>query len=419
MKTQRSTSGAVVVPAVDSASSTCVLRSLGRRGIRTIAASFRDTPPAFRSKYCDDAVRVPSYRDDVVAYKDALLSLARRPSVRTVFPLQEMDTYVLSRYRSEFAEHLDPVWPTMETLADAQDRLRLVEAAESAGVAVPETRLLDEVEDWTRKQIVKARYTVLTDAYVDSFSPDQYRFGGSTRYLRSGVEPDREAIRAESGHVPIVQEYVPGDEYALWALYDEGDPVATCGKRQRRAYSWAGGTSICRETTDDPQLEAAGRALLDELDWHGPASVQFVKDEETGEFTLLEINPRFWVSLSCPVRAGLDFPQYFWQLASGESVAPSDDYETGVATHLLRGEAVHLHSVLTEEFPYENPPSFSAKVREVTESVARQPNFDYLTLDDPGPFVRDALNQVSSVGGSLRGVLSPDSDGDATTAPDV
>lgn len=173
---------AVVVPAVDSASSVCFLRSLGERGVPTIAASEMEHPPAFSSRYCDEAVRIPSFDEDVVTYKDGLLSLARRDDVRAIATFREIDVYVLANYREEFADHVEPVWPTMPALRTAHDRVRLVEAATKAGVGVPETRLLGEVEDWDREQIVKDRYAVLTGDYVDSYAEDEYGVpGGVTR----------------------------------------------------------------------------------------------------------------------------------------------------------------------------------------------------------------------------------------------
>jgi hypothetical protein len=297
----------------------------------------------------------------------------------------------------------------MEALRTAHDRVRLVEAAEAAGVGVPETRLLGETDDWSREQIVKDRFAVLTGDYLDSYAEDQYGLAGGTTYLEPGKEPDREALREKAGHDPIVQEHVDGEEYALWALYDEGEAVATCLKHQVRGFQYSGGTSVCRETVEMPELEDAGRKLLDHLDWHGPASVQMIRDEETGEFKLLEINPRFWVSLSCAVRAGLDFPHYFWQLANGEQVRADEEYEVGVATHLLRGEMVHLHSVLKGSNPYVEPPDFRTRAWEVAKSCYDQPNFDYLTLDDPGPFARDVLNTLTDAAG-LSNVFASNAD---------
>lgn len=384
--------GGVVVPAVSAASSAASLRSLGRRGIPTVAVSEDPNAPSFSSRFCDERVVVPSPAEELVAYKDALLSLARRDDVRTILPMREADVYVLSRYSSAFDGHVTPVWPTLDDLTTVHDRLQLLQAAQEAGVSIPETQLLDEVDDWDRRLVVKARYSLLADAYVESVPPTRAVDPGPTRYLQPGTEPDVRAIREAMGHVPIVQEYVPGTEYAFWALYDHGTPVATCQRNRIRGYQYAGNASIFRETVAEPRLEAAGRALLDHLDWHGLASVQFIEDEDTNEFTLMEINPRMWLSLPAAILAGVDFPYHVWRLANGDRPAVDPDYEVGVATHLLRGEVSYLNSVLRKDFAYVERPAFRRALLDVLVSLCTQPRFDFLDFRDPGPFVRDALN---------------------------
>jgi len=388
--------GSAVVPAVSQPHALACLRALGRRGVHTVAVCEEPDTHAFSSRYCNERIVVPSPADDLVEYKDVLLSLASRSDVRTIVPMREADTYVLSKFRSEFEDHLVPLWPRFEPLRTVQDRLRLVEAAAEAEVPVPRTSRLDETGEWDRRQVVKARYSILTDDYVSSDRPERYASENAVRFLEPGTEPAADEIREEMGHVPIVQEYVPGDEYALWALYDRGEPVATVGKRQVRARSYAGGTSIYRETVHIPRLAELGRALLDHLDWHGFASVQFKRDAATDEFTLLEINPRTWVSLSCPVRADIDFPYYYWQLANGVPARVESDYEAGIGTHNLAGEAMYLRSVLRDDNPFVEAPSFGAALREISSSLYSQPNCEYLTIDDPGPFARMALNTLAS-----------------------
>lgn len=384
----------VIIPAVSLPHSLTCLRSLGRRDIHTIAVCEQPATPAFGSRYCDERLLVPSPSDSLTKYKDALLSLASRNDVRTIVPMREEDIYVLSKYRSKFKEHIAPLWPPFETVRTVHDRIRLVAAAETAGVLVPETQLLNEIEEWDRKRIIKARYALLTDDYVESERPERYHSPNAVHYLEPGTKPDRAAIRAEMGHVPVVQEYVPGAEYALWALYDHGESVATCQKHQLRARSYAGGTSIYRETIHNPELEEAGRALLDHLDWHGFASVQFKQDANTGEFKLMEINPRAWFSLSCPVQAGVDFPYYYWQVAGGETVRGITDCKVGVGTHDLPGEIMYLRSILRDENPFVEPPSLRSALWAVTSSLYRQPHFEYLTLDDPRPFARVLRNRL-------------------------
>ncbi len=394
MSTELHQNESMVVPAVSLPHSLACLRSFGRRDIYMIAVCEQPATPAFGSRYCDEKLLVPSPADDLNEYKNALLSLANRDDVRTIVPMREEDIYVLSKHRSEFEERVYPLWPPFETIKTVHDRMDLVATAEAAGVSVPETRLLNEVDEWGRNRVIKARYALLTDDYVESGRPERYRSPNAIYYLEPETEPDRTAICAEMGHTPIVQEYVPGDEYALWALYDGGEPVATCQKHQIRARSYTGGTSIYRKTTYIPELERVGRALLDHLDWHGFASVQFKRDTNTDEFRLMEINPRAWFSISCPIQAGVDFPYYYWQVAGGELIRGDTNCEVGVGTHDLPGELMYLRSIVRDENPFVEPPSLGAAVWAVASSLYRDPRYEYLSLDDPRPFVRVIRNRL-------------------------
>ncbi|SEH18058.1 Predicted ATP-dependent carboligase, ATP-grasp superfamily [Natronorubrum sediminis] len=388
----------VVIPGVAAPSSVACVRSLGRRGIRPIVVSSDETTPAFHSKYCAEAIRVPSPHDDLVAYKDALRALAERPDVRTIVPVREPDIYVLSKYREEFAEFVATPWPDFETLSRTQDRIRLFSAAETAGVDAPETTLFTAPPDGDRQWIMKPRYTILGDEYLEEYTPETCVAPPSTTYLESTHTTSAESAQLEMHHVPLVQEYVSTtEEYGFFALYDEGEAVATFQHRQRRGYSYAGGPSSFRESVDIPTLKAAGLALLDELEWHGLAMVEFLRDEETGQFKLMEVNPRFWSSLPFTVRAGADFPYYYWLQAAGRTGEIDDVYESGIGGHLLRGEALYLYSILTDDIGLVEKPGFSSAVVDVARSLLTQPRFDYLTRDDPRPFVRDALNTISAI----------------------
>ena len=382
----------VVVPALDAASSVAAIRSLGRRGIRTIAMSELDQPPGFASKYTDEAVRVPDPHTDLAGYADALATLAAREDVAAVVPVREVDVYLLARDRERFAEHVTPTWPDLDTLRQVQDRDRLFAAADRAGVDTPDTALLSDWNDWDRETIVKPRYTVHAPEYDDAFAEGAFHHN-STQYLERGARPAVDDLSAAMGHEPIVQEYVPDtDEYALFALYDEGEAVATFQHRQRRGYKYAGGPSSFRESVAIPALHDAGTRLLDELDWHGLAMVEFLRDPRTGSFQLMEINPRFWTSLPFTVQAGADFPYYYWALATGRTESIEEGYDVGVAGHLLRGELLYLHSILTEEYPLVSPPSLPGAIYDIGTSIVQHPRFDYLSLDDPKPFLRDFRN---------------------------
>lgn len=390
-------SPAAVVPAVGTAGSLTTVRSLGRRGIRTIAVSERDAPPSFSSRYCDETRSVPSPERDLLGYRDALLDLAARDDVETVVPMREADAHVLAKYRDTFAGHIRTPWPTFGQLTDVHDRVRLLAAADRAGISYPETARLDEVDDWDRERIVKARCAILTADTADSVPEGGCRSPPKTVFLDPGVDPDVDAFIERMGHVPIAQTYLDGTEYCFRALCRDGEPVVSSQKKLIRGYKYARGPSVYHEAVDRSDLAAAGRALLAELEWDGLASVGFI--EADGAFNLLEVNPRIPASLPVDHHAGVDYPARYWALARGrpEVTATPPDYRVGTASHLLRGELVHLHSVAFEEYPLADRPGLGATTVSIAASLLTQSRFDLFSLDDPAPFVRDAANAVGKL----------------------
>lgn len=386
---------AVVIPTGHEAQSYVCVRSLSERGVRTIVASEKEAVPAAASRYCDESVDLPPPKADLLAYRDALLELAERETIETIIPVRPEDGYVLSRYREEFEEHVSLPVPSFDQLRTVHDRLRLAEAAEAAGVPVPETRRLSDVDDWGPDLIVKSRYNLVVDDYVDHLDPGESAVVKAVKHLQPGAEPDPGAIREEYQHDPVVQEFVPYDEEYMFAgLYDHGEALATFQHHQIRGNSYTGGGGVYRRSTDIPELDAVADDLLSHLNWHGLACIEYMRDERTGEFVLTEINPRMWQSLPSTVRAGVDFPGYYWLQAMDRANEIDPDYEIGVGSHLLHGELGYLLSILTDDSPLVQRPSLAGTAWEIAASCLSEPHFDYLNLDDPGPFFQGLRNKV-------------------------
>jgi len=385
----------LVTSRVSPANYAACLRPVSQRGIHTIVASGQKTSPALVSRYCDEPIVVPSPWDDLVAYKDALVAIAARPDVQTIVPCHPSDSYVLAKYWDEFVEHVNPLVPPMKTVRSVHDRLQLFQAAKEAGVPVPETWSIDEIDNWNRELIIKSRYNIHVDEYIEGLSPQDCGTVKNIEYIGSDEVPDIDTIREEMMHTPIVQECVPkADEYLFGALYDHGEPVATFQHKQIRGATYAGGGGSYRESIYDPELETVGRKLLNHLDWHGLACIEYMEDANTGEFKLTEINPRVWRSMAFAIRAGAEFPYYYWLLATGQSQKIDPEYRVGIGGHLLYGELTYLYSILRETNPNVERPAFRAALFEMLSSCYDQPHFDHRLFDDPLPFLRGVANTV-------------------------
>lgn len=378
---------AVVPTGYDPGSYSCV-RSLARRGVRTVVASQNDDVPAAASRFCDESVVIPP-PEDVDAYAEALLACARQPGVQTILPLRPQDPYVFAKHSDAFADHVSVVTPDETLLETVFDRVQLFEAARAAGVPVPETRRLGEATEWSRDAVVKSRYNLLTADYVEDYDPTRAATVKTVEHAPAGATLDEAAICQRMGHEPIVQEFVESaGEYVFGALYDHGDPVATFQHEQLRGDSYTGGGGVYRRSISNPDLAAVGRQLLDHLNWHGLACIEYVEDSATGEFKLVELNPRLWQSLPCAVRAGADFPAYYWHQATGQGEKIDPEYRVGVSTHLLYGELGYLQSLNRDDSPFHDRPALSGELFSVVSSCLSSPHFDNLRFDDPRPFLR-------------------------------
>jgi hypothetical protein len=126
-----------------------------------------------------------------------------------------------------------------------------------------------------------------------------------------------------------------------------------------------------------------------------------LRDANTGEWKLLEVNPKLWQSLPSTVRANADFPYYYWLQATDRSDDIDPSYDVGVGCHMLYGEFSHLLSIVRDESPLVERPSLGRTAWDVLRSCFEQPNFDSIHRDDPKLFlygIRAALSSGISGG---------------------
>ena len=387
----------VLIPCGRKMKSYACMRSLNRRGIHTIVASEYERDPHFSSRYCAERAHLPAPPSDLSGYRDALLELARRPDVETIIPVRECDVYLFAKYEAEFESHVSLVTPDLETLGKGHDRLQLAREAARAGVPHAETRLLADVDEWNADAVVKSRYNILTSDYLDSYPTHGVEEVKNVTFLPAGVEPNASALRAEMKHDPIVQEFIPqADKHLYGALWEDGEPLATYQHRQVRQNSWVGGGGVYRVSAYSPTVEEHAYDLLSRLEWTGFACIEYLQDERTGEWKFLELNPRIWQSLPEAVRAGVDFPYYYWLRTTGSQEQFEADYETGVACHNAYGELAHLLSIRHDESPFIEPPSFGKSLWEIASSCVTNPRFEYIRLDDPQFFLSAVRETFSS-----------------------
>ena len=116
----------------------------------------------------------------------------------------------------------------------------------------------------------------------------------------------------------IIQELIPpgGEAYGFEGLFNKNsEPRAIFVHQRLREYPITGGPSTLRMGVKNEEIAELGTRLLKNLGWYGIAMVEFKVDPRDNIPKLMEINPRFWGSLSLPVASGVDFPYLLCKMA--------------------------------------------------------------------------------------------------------
>ncbi|MEK7499553.1 MAG: ATP-grasp domain-containing protein, partial [Patescibacteria group bacterium] len=141
----------------------------------------------------------------------------------------------------------------------------------------------------------------------------------------------------------MLQEFVPGSGAGIFALYNQGQAIAFFAHQRIREKPPEGGISVFSRSVVVPiELERSARALLDDVQWHGVAMVEF-RQTPTGEYYLMEVNTRFWGSLQLAIDSGVDFPALLLAACEGQDLPARIPYREGQQLRWLLGDFDSLY----------------------------------------------------------------------------
>jgi hypothetical protein len=97
----------------------------------------------------------------------------------------------------------------------------------------------------------------------------------------------------------------------------------------RRIREWpaSGGVSTAARAIRDPALLRSGKAILDALQWHGVAMVEFKYRPDVEDYVFIELNGKFWGSAELALSAGVNFGADLIRVYRGEFLEYDDKYD--------------------------------------------------------------------------------------------
>lgn len=305
----------VLVTDCGSRKALAAVRSLGRQGYEVIAISNEKINMSRFSKYCSEFYYFPDPLKKPEKFIDELAELLKKNDVDVLIPMED-ETVELIIQSIDLFSNVSTLLPDYETFMIARDKGKTMEKAIELGIPCPETYFinnLDEVEEIKDK----ITYPALVKARISSGSRGLLRVNEKRDLVRRYNEVHKEF------DFPIIQQYVEGqfDKVQVLVMFDKHHNVkAVCTYQGIREFPVNGGPVTLWKTISFPEIENKTIEFMKKLNWVGFAEVEYIANPKTGEFYLMEINPRFSANIALAVNVGIDFPVIFTKLATNKEI---------------------------------------------------------------------------------------------------
>jgi predicted ATP-grasp superfamily ATP-dependent carboligase len=296
--------------------------------------------------------------------------------------MEDETTFLISKYHSEFSSRTFLPIPSFEKLHFANRKDKILKLAGDKGIPIPKTWYIDHI---TQLDDLKNSLP-----YPVVIKPRKSAGAVGVSYPKNSDELIKQYLTIHHRFpYPLIQELIPsrGNGYgASFLMGENGEVKASFVHKRLREYPVTGGASTLRESVRHDDIRDMAHTLLKALDWFGVAMVEFKMDPRDGIPKLMEINPRFWGSLSLAVASGVNFPYLLYKMSLGENFKPVEHYQTGIKCRwLLPGDILHFIF---------NPERMSL-LPEFFNFWDKKTSYDILSLKDPLPILGRMLTPLT------------------------
>lgn len=370
-----------------------MVRALGRAEIPVVLASTEPSPPAARSRFCSEVLRVSDGDgaiDDIVAW-------ARRQSQRPVLFYQgDGDLLMMARNQDRLREHAHLVIARASLVEDLVDKLRFAELAVRVALPVPKTLSLRCDADNSEALGAWSMFPCVLKPSVRSNwigSALQRENGGAGKAVRIDAREALlgvERLMRADGVDCVLQAAISGGEERILSYHayvrEDGSVAAEFTGKKVRTRPRQYGYSTCVTISHDDEVQALGRAIVKSLGFTGVLKMDFKRGENDGALHLLEINPRFNLWHHLGAVAGVSIPA----LVYADCVAPG----TARSPQTARPSAVWMSTRGDLRAMLEYRRAGELSLRAWLRQAALADVHEDLDWRDPAPFVADLAQRA-------------------------
>ena len=305
------------------------LRLPDEREIRIIGVDMNQDSVGF--SMVDKGYVVPPAADE--SFICEMLAICQKEKVDVVIPLVTRELMQFAWRKDEFAEIGTAVSiSNPQSLGIANNKYLLLKHCARVGIPFPQFIKVDGYDEF-QEAVFKLGYPDRNVCFKPPVSNGLRGFRILTEKLdRLDILINQKPINTvttlediapvlrDADPFPqlLVMEYLPGREYSVDVLADNGDPVVVIPRLRERIRM---GISFVGITENNERVIEASRQVIKTLDLNGNIGLQF-REDENGIPKIIESNPRVQGTIVLCTAAGANMVYLAAKLALGEKVEP-------------------------------------------------------------------------------------------------
>ncbi|KTD21391.1 ATP-grasp domain-containing protein [Legionella londiniensis] len=288
------------------------IRSLYRNGDKCILAgrSHGFLDKVFKSRAIWRFADITPSSVDSHQYIQDIIGLNRREEFAFILPFGLSSYYAVAKHAKELEPYTRFMVSPFSSFAIANDKLKTAQHCASLGIITPNT--YSEYEEQDLASIAnQIQYPVVIKARSGSGVRNRVFYANNRQELYRYYQilfDNQDKTPGFEWKNPLIQEYIPGEIHDACTLSAKGEVITVLTQCRKMMYPVSGGVGALNITTHNPSLAKLSKRLLESLNWHGPAQIEFKFDPRDKQYKLIEINPKLWGTLDLSIKAGVNFP---------------------------------------------------------------------------------------------------------------
>ena len=274
-----------------------LVRGLAKIGLRSIVLDCSHSE-VFYSKH-SVGIKCPDPLKDEEAFSEFLCDIGKKLDQKgIVWATSDASLIPLCKHRKSIEKYFIIPTSSWDVIKRCVNKTDLYKIAADAGISIPETFFFKSTEEAMLKYEEILYPCILKPSMPYDFAKTSVpgRVFAANNYQQF---EDIIGILEKAGlnNLPlIVQEFIPGGPENLYTLtaYSNGcgEVMAYSTGHKIRQFPPHTGTIVSGRVTPCLPVVELGIKLIKILGFHGICNVEFKKENQTGKFKLMEINPR-------------------------------------------------------------------------------------------------------------------------------